>query len=312
MNKLHYLLLFFLIYSCSTEAKKEKAVRFSSFKEKLSYVLGVDHARSISESGDKNFPSYNKEEILNGFKIGMKDIKAFDKECQQTFVQLFGNDGKSFNPTYAKEGSLCLGKLSGAFFKSGWEHKNAKELINYKFVQKGFEDQINGKDSVVPRKEQVSIIQNFILDLNQLNGKTMLEKASKNKNNIQSKSGLVIETLREGKGGKPQAGDDILAHYILMNALGDTLQDSYKMTKELNQKLTPFSLLSVVPGWQEGIPMMNKGGKYKLYLPFHLAYGDQGMFNPQTQRHDIQPYESLQFIIELLDYGKPGTVKSIH
>jgi FKBP-type peptidyl-prolyl cis-trans isomerase FkpA len=147
-------------------------------------------------------------------------------------------------------------------------------------------------------------------DMNKQNGISMLENAKKLKNTVSTSSGLVLETLQEGKGGNPSPSDDVLAHYILMNSSGDTLQSSFKMVELYKQKLTAFSLLSVVPGWTEGIPMMKKGGKYKLYLPFHLAYGEQGMFNPQTQSYDIQPFESLVFYIELLNYGKAGSLTS--
>jgi FKBP-type peptidyl-prolyl cis-trans isomerase FklB len=76
----------------------------------------------------------------------------------------------------------------------------------------------------------------------------------------------------------------------------------------LKQPLQAFNLTGVVAGWQEGFPLMKKGGIYKLYLPFHLAYGEEGMFNQQTQSYQIQPFESLVFYIELIDYGKAGSL----
>ena len=47
-------------------------------------------------------------------------------------------------------------------------------------------------------------------------------------------------------------------------------------------------------GWTEGIQKMNKGGKIKLYVPPHLAYGDDG-------RPGIPPCATLVFDVELLD-----------
>ena len=93
-----------------------------------------------------------------------------------------------------------------------------------------------------------------------------------------------------------------------MNALGDTLQSSFDMVEIYKQPLTPFGLANVIQGWQEGIPTMKKGGTYKLYVPYHLAYGEQGMFNPQTKKYDIQPYQSLVFYIELINHGPAGTL----
>jgi FKBP-type peptidyl-prolyl cis-trans isomerase FkpA len=303
-------LFVFVLFSCSEKENTEKAIEFKDFKERLSYTLGADHARAISESGDPNFNQYNLDEIVKGFSEGLKDEKSFDEACKNTMQKLIGENGSNFDASYAKEGSNCIGKISGIFFTSGWKQKKALDKIDMKFVKLGFEQGLRKIDSIIPRQEQASIVQNFMWDMNKQNGISMLENAKKLKNTVSTSSGLVLETLQEGKGGNPSPSDDVLAHYILMNSSGDTLQSSFKMVELYKQKLTAFSLLSVVPGWTEGIPMMKKGGKYKLYLPFHLAYGEQGMFNPQTQSYDIQPFESLVFYIELLNYGKAGSLTS--
>lgn len=303
------LILSLSLVACS-ESKKQDILVLNTFKDKLSYTLGADHARAISESGDKNFNKYDLEEIVKGFKEGIKNEKAFDENCKATMKKLFGQSGTDFNKNYVKDGSNCIGKISGMFFTSGWKPKRAFDKINMEKVIIGFEHGLRKIDTIVPKAEQSSMIQNFIADLNKQNGIKMMENAKKLKNTKTTKSGIVLQTLSEGNGGSPASGDDVLAHYILMNALGDTLQSSFKMVELYKQPLNAFSLLSVVPGWQEGFPMMKKGGKYKLYIPFHLAYGEAGMFNPQTQSYDIQPYESLVFYIELINYGKPGSLSN--
>jgi FKBP-type peptidyl-prolyl cis-trans isomerase FkpA len=308
MKYLVVLLAILVLSSCSSNEKSEKALEFKTFKDKISYALGADHARAIAESGDPNFDKYLIEEIVSGFNIGVKDENAFDKSCQETIKKMFGQNGKEFNASFNKEGSNCIGKLSGMFFMNGWKQKKAFDKIDLKMVAIGFEHSLRKIDTLIPRAEQGNMIKDFITDMNKLNGNKMLANAKSLKNTITTNSGIVIETIQEGNGGNPAPGDDVLAHYILMNANGDTLQDSYKMVEMYKQELTPFSLLAVVPGWQEGIPMMKKGGKYRLYLPYHLAYGEQGMFNPQSNSYDIQPYESLVFYIDLLNYGKPGSL----
>lgn len=309
MKKLIYVAFVLpLLFACGEE-KTEEVIELKTFKDKLSYTLGADHAKAISEANDPNFGKYDLEAIVKGFEEGLKSNgNGFEKDCQTTLKNMFGETGRSFDAKYAKEGSECIGKVSGVFFKNGWEARKALSQLDLKMVAIGFKQGLNKVDTLIKQQEQVTIIQNFIFDLNKMNGVKFMEKASKMPNAKATKSGLVIQTLQDGTGGSPLAGDDILTHYILMNANGDTLQSSYEMVKITKQPLQAFSLNNMIAGWQEAFPLLKKGGKYKLYVPYHLAYGEQGMFNPQMNTYDIQPFESLQFYVELLNYGKPGSL----
>ena len=51
----------------------------------------------------------------------------------------------------------------------------------------------------------------------------------------------------------------------------------------------------VIPGWTDGLKMLNKGAKAKFYIPSALAYGSQGA------GQDIKPNSVLVFDIEVLD-----------
>lgn len=312
-NILFGLPLFLLLAACGDkEAAKEETVVLNNFKDKLSYALGADHARSISESGDPYFEKYNVDELVKGFSEGMKDENAFDKDCKELMQKLYGGQGRSFDTAYVKEGSNCLGKLSGIVFQSSWKKKGALEKIDYAKAAAGFRHGLLKIDTLLNKGEQATMIRDFFEDLNKLNGTKMLDEAKQKPGSQVTPGGAVVVTVEEGKGGNPAKGDDVLAHYILMNSLGDTLQSSYDMVKMYNQPLTAFSLAGVVPGWQQGMPLMKKGGKYRLYVPFHMAYGEAGSFNPRTNAYDIQPYESLEFYIELLDYGKPGSLTKMN
>ncbi len=308
MRKIISILSLSLIFVACTETKTEETIKLTTFKDKLSYTLGADHARAISESGDRNFDKYVIEEIIAGFKIGLKDEKSFDENCKTTMQKLFGQSGKDFNQSYAKEGSNCIGKISGIFFSNGWKQKKAFSKIDMAKVLIGFEHGLRKIDTIVPRSEQATMVQEFMADLNRNNGIDMIENAKKKKNTQTTVSGVVLETLSIGKGANPTPTDDVLAHYIVMTSLGDTIQSSFEMVEMYKQPLQAFSLMGVVQGWTEGFPLMQKGGKYKLYVPFHLAYGEQGQFNEQRQAYDIQPYESLVFYIELINFGKTGSL----
>lgn len=294
--------------SCKDKAVEEEKVPLETFKERISYALGADHSHQIVYSKDPHFEDYNIEEMVKGFEEGLKDENAFDEACQKTMVNLYGENGTKFDTNYVKAGSNCLGKMSGMIFRISWKKKGALEQIDPKNVVTGFRHGLLRKDTLIQQEEQFRIIQTFFLDLNKMNGEKLMAKAKAIPGVKTTASGIVLETLVEGNGGSPTPSDDVLAHYVLMNASGDTLQNSFEMVQVTQEPLKAFSLNGVINGWKEGIPLMKKGGKYRLYIPYNLAYGETGMFDQQRNTYNIQPYESLTFYIELLNYGKAGSL----
>jgi FKBP-type peptidyl-prolyl cis-trans isomerase len=132
-------------------------------------------------------------------------------------------------------------------------------------------------------------------------GEKVLEEAKNMPNAYVDESGFVLITLEEGDGAKVPEGSDVQAHYILSNSKGEVVENSYMMAAQKGQEPPKFSLNGVVEGWQKGVPKMRKGGRYKLVLPYNLAYGEKG-------NGSIPPFETLSFEMEILDFGEPGTL----
>ncbi len=102
-------------------------------------------------------------------------------------------------------------------------------------------------------------------------------------------SGLAYEITQAGSGDFPKATDTVKVHYT-----GTLIDGSVFDSSRQRNEPSEFALDQVIPGWTEGLQKINKGGKIKLYVPPHLAYGDDA-------RPGIPPASTLIFDVELLD-----------
>jgi len=106
---------------------------------------------------------------------------------------------------------------------------------------------------------------------------------------LQTESGLQYMVLEQGDGPRPSATDTVIVHYEGMLADG-TVFDSSVLRG--SPEIIPLEM--VIPGWTEGIQLMNVGSRFRLYIPSRLAYGARGAGQV------IPPFATLIFTIELL------------
>lgn len=106
-------------------------------------------------------------------------------------------------------------------------------------------------------------------------------------------SGLQYEVIEATLGQKPSATDKVRVHYEGTLIDGTVFDSSYKRGESIT-----FGLNQVIKGWTEGLQLMSVGSKYKLYIPYDLAYGAQGAGG------SIPPYAALVFSVELLGIEK--------
>jgi FKBP-type peptidyl-prolyl cis-trans isomerase FkpA len=103
---------------------------------------------------------------------------------------------------------------------------------------------------------------------------------------------LKIEELKTGEGKEAKAGQSVSVHYT------GWLTNGTKFDSSLDRK-APFSFNlgagMVIPGWDQGVAGMKVGGKRKLTIPSHLAYGERGAGGV------IPPNSTLVFEVELLE-----------
>ncbi len=128
-----------------------------------------------------------------------------------------------------------------------------------------------------------------LMERNEREGKLFLEQNAKKDGVMVTASGLQYKVLREGDGPKPKAIDLVKVNYEGRSLNGEVFDSSYARGKPIE-----FSLNRVIKGWGEGLQLMNVGSKYRLYIPYKLAYGDTGA------GRKIGPRETLIFDVELL------------
>ena len=106
-------------------------------------------------------------------------------------------------------------------------------------------------------------------------------------------SGIQYKILEEGAGPKPALQDKIKAHYAGSLLNGKEFDSSFRRNQPFDARIT-----QLIKGWQEVLPMMPVGSKWRLWIPSDLGYGDNGA------PPNIPGGAVLQFDIQLIDILK--------
>ena len=179
----------------------------------------------------------------------------------------------------------------------------AKELNIDDFAQ-AIKDVISGSQLKVDNVEAQTLVQNFFQEQEakqqaaaaeagkaaKAEGEAFLAENGKKEGIVTLPSGLQYQVLKEGNGKKPSATDQVVCHYEGTLIDGTVFDSSYQR----NQPAT-FGLNQVIPGWTEGVQLMQEGAKYRFFIPYKLAYGERGA------GAQIPPFATLVFDVELIE-----------
>lgn len=117
-------------------------------------------------------------------------------------------------------------------------------------------------------------------------GEAFLAEKAKEEGVIATESGLLYKVVKAG------AGETLRSNQRARVAYKGTLIDGTQF--DSNESAT-FSPAQVVKGFGEGLQLMQKGGKYILYIPSELGYGVRGGGDR------IPTNSTLVFEVEVLD-----------
>jgi FKBP-type peptidyl-prolyl cis-trans isomerase len=104
--------------------------------------------------------------------------------------------------------------------------------------------------------------------------------------------GLMVEEVKVGTGAVATSGKMVSVHYTGRLTNGTKFDSSLDRGEPIE---FPLGRGMVIKGWDQGIEGMKVGGKRKLTIPPHLAYGERG-----TPGGPIPPNATLVFDVELM------------
>ena len=168
--------------------------------------------------------------------------------------------------------------------------------LEYADLAAGIKDVLEKNQPQISYQEAQQVLGKFFSELEKkiagqakAAGETFLAENAKREGVKVTESGLQYEVLKATIGQKPKATDKVRVHYEGTLIDGTVFDSSYKRGESIT-----FGLNQVIKGWTEGLQLMSIGSKYKLYLPYQLAYGERGA------GANIPPYAALIFTVELL------------
>jgi hypothetical protein len=108
---------------------------------------------------------------------------------------------------------------------------------------------------------------------------------------LRTSSGLAYKIMKKGPGGeRPTRTSTVVIDYSGWDGQGRLFDSSVTRGERAS-----LPLQHLIPGWQEGVPLMARGDSFRFWIPGHLAY--------DTQPGNSSPKGMLVFDITLHDFS---------
>ncbi|MFV0468651.1 MAG: FKBP-type peptidyl-prolyl cis-trans isomerase [Dysgonomonas sp.] len=335
MKKIQILALgtFVAVGAFFTSCNKGASVGGASLKsdmDTLSYVLGAQMADGLTNElqqmgiytdtaalnqsykarilAEKD--ATKKTELEKEFKNKLDSVNSANKKNLAEFlkglsqVMNMGDDKKAF------AGGLMVGsqlkmQIDG-FEKQAFAEGSGKKISKKVFLS-AFESIVNGGTSAIPNTQEVlrskmDQIQKEAQDRqakeneakyaeNKAAGEKFLENFRKEAGVVSLPSGIAYQVITEGSGAKPTATDQVKVRYC------GTLIDGTVFDGGMDKEPTVLPVSPMIQGWTEVLQLMPVGSKWKVAIPYSLAYNEREVSL-------IKPYSTIVFEIELISIEK--------
>lgn len=168
--------------------------------------------------------------------------------------------------------------------------------MNVEDFVKGIKDVLAGNKTEMTHAEAQKVVNEHFRKLaeeayaiNKEAGEKFLAENAKKDGVTVLPSGLQYEVIAAGNGKKPSATDRVECHYEGTLIDGTIFDSSIKRGEP-----AVFGVNQVIKGWVEALQLMQEGAKWRLYIPYDMAYGEHGAGEM------IPPYSALVFDVELI------------
>ncbi len=283
----------------------QKVTSLQKYRDSLSYSIGMYLANSF----DKQDLPIKPQVMAQGYMDVMENQAGLSHRSATNYlnkvknIQAYRSKAKAGDYPFP----LSLDSVSYAIGADmGYQQKGTDYELNINSFHQGI---VDFQGSVVPKvseKAQSNFMGLFFKGMKSAikkrnQGKTTASLEKENayfKQNrstpglVTMPSGLQYQIIETGTGSNVSYTDQVLLHYEAKDITGKVLDARFK--KGLPTKAM---VSDMIPGWVEGLQMMNKGAKFRFFVPSRLAYGEDGYQN-------IPPHTALIYEIEIIDILK--------
>lgn len=247
-----------------------------------SYAIGVAQAKSLKdylmqrEGVDQQYLPMAIQGMRDYAKLSPAQLK--EKQAYAAGLRIGEMNQQQVVPAFNQQ---ATGKRDTTFV-------DAELLVN------GLADGMNGVATLSADSAMKVAEQQMTYYKNELkNANALWLDANKQKKDVKTlPSGLQYRILTAGNGPVATDTTKVEVHYEGKLIDGTIFDSSYK-----RGQTATFRPDQVIKGWTEALQLMPEGSTWELYIPYDLAYGENGTQN-------IPPYSTLIFKVEVIKVGK--------
>ena len=302
-----------LLFALAQSGIAQEKTALASDRDKVSYMAGIDVARSIAAAAPEMDYAAFERALRNGFAggkplLGEAETQATGRALMQAIGARKGQPPGSVPAATPGLSREKVGLLVGA--DVGRSLAPVASEIDVPTFMQALRTVLQGGNSLLTDAEASAVRAAFTQRMqakmqaeaaqagakHQAEGEAFLAK-NKAVSGVQvTPSGLQYMVLRQGAGPRPMPTDHVRVNYRGTLLDGSVFDSSYERGAPAE-----FALDEVIRGWTEGVGLMPVGSKYRFWIPASLGYGAKG-----TPGGPIPPNATLSFDVELMAILPPA------